>query len=36
MIITLSVLLIVTAIVVIYYFVDFYIRGGVQVIKDDW
>ena len=36
MIIVLSVLLIVTAIFVIYYWVDFYIRGGVQVIKEDW
>ena len=34
--ITLSVLLISTAIVCIYYWVDFYITGGVQVIKDEW
>lgn len=34
--IALSVLLIGTAIVCIYYWVDFYITGGVHVIKDDW
>ena len=34
--IVLSVLLIITAIVVSYYWVDFYIRGGVQVIKEEW
>lgn len=36
MIIALSVLLILTAIGVIYYWADFYIRGGVHVIKEDW
>lgn len=36
MIIALSVLLIMTAVGVIYYWADFYIRGGVHVIKDDW
>ena len=36
MIITFSVLLIGTAIVCIYYWVDFYITGGVHVIRDDW
>ena len=36
MIIVLSVLLIMTAIFVIYYWIDFYIRGGVQVVKEDW
>ena len=36
MLITLSVLLIVTAIVLIYYWVDFYTREGVQVLKEDW
>jgi hypothetical protein len=36
MMIALSVLLIVTVIVVVYYWVDFYSRGGVQVIKEDW
>ena len=36
MIITLSVLLIISAVVVIYYWADFFIRGGVHVIKEDW
>jgi len=36
MLITFSVLLIGTAIVCIYYWVDFYITGGVHVIRDDW
>jgi len=36
MIVALSVLLIGTAISVIYYWVDFYTRGGVQVLKEDW
>ena len=36
MIIALSVLLIGTAIAVIYYWVDFYTRGGDQVLKEDW
>jgi len=36
MTIALSVLLIVTAIVLIYYWVDFYTRGGVKVLKEDW
>ena len=34
--IALSVLLIGIGIVCIYYWVDFYITGGVHVIKDDW
>lgn len=36
MITALSVLLILTAIGVVYYWADFYIRGGVHVIKEDW
>ena len=36
MIITLSVLLIVNAIALVYYWVDFYTRGGVQVLKENW
>ena len=36
MIVTLSVLLIITAIGMIYYWADFFIRGAVQVIKEDW
>lgn len=36
MIIALSALLIITAVVTIYYWADFYIRGGVHVIKEDW
>ena len=36
MTVALSVLLIVTAIAVIYYWIDFYIIGGVQVIREDW
>ena len=36
MIVTLSVLLIGTVVGVIYFWADFYIRGGVQVIKEDW
>jgi len=36
MILTLSVLLIGTAIGVIYYWADFYLRGGVQVVKEEW
>ena len=36
MIIALSVLLIMTAFGVIYYWADFYIRGGVHVVKEDW
>jgi len=36
MLITLSVLLIGTAIGLIYYWIDFYIRGGVQVVNEDW
>jgi len=32
----LSVLLIVTAVGMTYYWVDFYIRGGVHVIEEDW
>jgi len=34
--IALSVLLIGTAICPIYYWVDFYLTGGVHVLKDDW
>lgn len=36
MIVTLSVLLIITAIGMIYYWADFFIRGTVQLIKEDW
>lgn len=36
MTIFLSVLLIGSAVGVIYYWADFYIRGGVHVIKEDW
>ena len=36
MLITLSILLIGTAIGLIYYWIDFYVRGGVQVINEDW
>jgi len=36
MIITLSVLLIGTAAGVIYYWIDFYVRGGVHVAEEDW
>lgn len=36
MLITLSVLLIGTAIGLIYYWIDFYVRGGVQVVNEDW
>jgi hypothetical protein len=36
MLVALCVLLIGTAIGVIYYWVDFYIRGGVQVLKEEW
>ena len=36
MIIALSVLLIMTAVGVIYYWADFFIRGGVHVLKEDW
>jgi hypothetical protein len=32
----LSVLLIVTALFTIYYWLDFYLRGGVQVIPEEW
>ena len=35
MLITLSVLLIGTAIGLIYYWIDFYVRGGVQVVNED-
>ncbi|MCW4051928.1 MAG: hypothetical protein NWE78_01800 [Candidatus Bathyarchaeota archaeon] len=34
--IILAVLLIITALVTIYYWVDFYITGGVQVIEEEW
>jgi len=33
---TLSVLLIISAIGLVYYWVDFYLRKGVQVIQDEW
>lgn len=36
MIITLSVLLILTAICCIYYWIDFYVKGEVQVVNEDW
>ena len=36
MLITLSVLLIGTAIGLTYYWVDFYIKRGVQVVNEDW
>jgi len=36
MLITVSVLLIGTAIGLIYYWIGFYVRGGVQVINEDW
>jgi hypothetical protein len=36
MLVTLSVLLIGTAIGLIYYWIDFYIRGGVQVVNEEW
>lgn len=36
MLITYAILLICTAIVCIYYWIDFYRTGGVHVIKDDW
>jgi len=36
MLITLSILLICTAICCIYYWIDFYVRGAVQVIKEEW
>ena len=35
-IIVLAVLLIITALFTIYYWADFYLRGGAQVIKEDW
>ena len=34
--ITLSILLILTAIVVIYYWVDFYTKGTVHVVEESW
>lgn len=36
MLIAFSVLLIGTAIGLIYYWIDFYIKGGVQVVNEDW
>ena len=36
MIVTLSALLILTALGVVYYWVDFYLRGAVNVITEDW
>jgi len=35
-VIVLSVLLIITAAFTIYYWVDFYTTGGVQVVKEEW
>lgn len=35
-IIILSALLIITAVFTIYYWADFYIRGGVHVVEEDW
>ena len=34
--IILAVLLIITALGTIYYWADFYLRGGVQVLKEEW
>ncbi len=36
MIITMSTLLILTAIGVVYYWSDFYLRGSVHTVKEDW
>lgn len=36
MLITLSILLILTTICCIYYWIDFYIKGEVQTINEDW
>ncbi len=36
MIIILSALLIITAVFTIYYWIDFYTKGGVHVVKEDW
>jgi hypothetical protein len=36
MLITLSICLIGTAISLIYYWVDFFIKGGVQVVNEEW
>ena len=36
MYITLSILLILSAVCCIYYWIDFYIKGAVQVVKEDW
>ena len=36
MVITSSVLLIGTAVGLIYYWVDFYMKGGVQAVNEDW
>jgi len=32
----LAVLLILTALVTVYYWADFYLRGGVQVVEEEW
>ena len=32
----LAVLLIITALLTVYYWADFYLRGGVQVIEEEW
>ena len=36
MLVTLSILLILSAVCCIYYWIDFYIKGAVQVVKEDW
>jgi hypothetical protein len=36
MLVTLSALLIATALGVVYYWVDFYLRGAVNVVTEDW
>ena len=36
MVITLSILLILSAVCCTYYWIDFYIKGAVQVVKEDW
>ncbi len=36
MFMTFSVLLIGTAIALIYYWIDFYVKGGVQAVNEDW
>ncbi len=36
MLTTVSILLILTAVGLVYYWIDFYVKGGVQVINEDW